>query len=133
MLLEALFPLVTSNVLLMAELVGGLHQSSLPEGQCRTAMTYQSVGGSSSPTFKTSGMQRARIQFDAYGVTRTKAATALNLLRLQLDGYEGILGNGIRIQNMDLLNPEPMDFPIEQYSRDFRCMSEYYVYFTFKS
>lgn len=131
MLLEAIYPLLAGDADLLAALVGGIHQSSLPEVACRPAMTYMVVGGSGNPTFDTPGVQRVRIQFDAYGNTRTQAANALDLLRLLLNGFQGTLGNGIRLQNVDLINPEPMDFPVEQYSRDFRSMSEYYFYFTF--
>lgn len=131
MLLEAIYPLLTGNAPLVATLTGGIFQSSLPEGACRPAMSYGTAGGSSQPTFETSGMQRARISFDAFGKTRTQAANALDVLRLLLDGYVGTLGNGIVLLNVDLINPEPMDFPIEQYPRDFRCCSEYYFYFDF--
>lgn len=94
-------------------------------------MSYQTVSGISNPTFDTSGWQKVRIQFDAFGETRTQAANALDLLRQLLNGYRGVLNSGLFIQKAQLINPEPIDFSIEEYPRDFRCMSEYYVYFTF--
>ena len=131
MLLEALYPLLTGIEPLQAVLKGGIHVGSLPEGVCRPVMSYSSAGGSSTPTFDTSGMQKARLQFDAFGVTRAQAAGVLDVLRQALNGYVGTLPGGLHIQNIDLINPEPMDFPVEEYARDFRCMSEYYVWFCF--
>lgn len=131
MLLEALYPLLTSDDALVTMLKGGIHQSSLPEGACRPVMSYLSAGGSAEPTLETSGMQKVRIQFDAFGDTRAQAAKVLELLRQFLNGYRGELPGGLFIQNADLINPEPIDFPVEEYSRDFRCMSEYYFWFTF--
>lgn len=131
MLLEAIYPLLAADTALMAVVTGGIFKSSLPEGACRPALTYGAAGGSGQPTFNTPGMQKARIEFNAFAASREQAAAALNLLRILLNGYQGVLGNGIRLQNVELINPEPMDFPIEEYPRDFRCMSEFYFYFVF--
>ncbi len=90
MLLEGLFALIVGTPEVMVTLEGGLHKILVPEGRCpgEATMTMQSVGGSiSDATFSTSGMNRARVQFDVFADKRGDAAASLDILRRLLNGY----------------------------------------------
>lgn len=131
MLLEALNPLLKGDTALMTAAGGNIFKVTPPEGGCLPALVYFGAGGSGEPTFNTPGMQKVRLQFNGLGKTRGEAAGVLDALRKLLNGYVGTLENGLRIQNALLINPEPIDLPLEEYARDFRCYSEYYFWFTF--
>lgn len=131
MLLEALYPLLTGNADLVTAASAGIYKVTPKQGGCLPALVYFGAGGSGNPTFNTPGMQRARVQFNGLGSTRGEAAAVLEALRKLLNGYVGTLDGGLRIQNALLINPEPIDLPLEEYARDFRCYSEYYFWFVF--
>lgn len=133
MLLDGLYVLLSDDERLSGMLRGGIHKTMYPEGSCLPVLTFQGAGGSRQPTFETSGMQKARIQFDVHGEYPGQAHAVLDALRLLLDGFYGQLGEGTRVALAELINPVPIDFPVEQYARDFRAMSEYYIHFTFQS
>ena len=129
MITDGIYQLLKQEV----PLTGGWHPVKLPEKAMFPAGTYHIVGGSSSPTFETSGMQRLRAQFDVFseaqGVATYREATrARDALRQILNGFQGQLPNGEFVQNAELIQS------VDQYESDprqFRCMSEYYFFFTF--
>jgi hypothetical protein len=90
----------------------------LNEGCALPALTFQLAGGRSDPTFATSGMQRARYQFDAHGKTYASCAAVMAALRTLLDGFVGTLTDGTRvlncewIQQIDHYDYEPLQFRI---------------------
>jgi hypothetical protein len=100
----------------------------LPIGSPMPALTYRIIGGASEPTFESSGMQRVRVQFDAFGDTHLNAAALRDAVRKFLNGFRGPLSDGTVVQSFDLI--QSMDYD-EQYSREFRCMVEMYAYFVF--
>lgn len=100
----------------------------LPIGSPMPALTYRIIGGSGDPTLDTSGMQRRRLQIDAFADTHLQAAQLREAVVKFLNGFQGALSDGTVLQNADLIQPQDFD---EQYSREFRCMVEFYLIFVF--
>lgn len=128
MLAAGIYALLAGEATISALVGNRITPVRLPIGSAMPALTYSFIGGSSEPTFETSGMQKVRIQFDAFGDSHNDAAAVREALRKFLNGFRGPLSDGTRIQNFDLI--QAMDFD-EQYSRNFRCMQEMYCMFTF--
>lgn len=103
---------------------------TLPEPPILPALTYQFAGGSSQPTFETSGMQKQRVQFDCWGQSYDDAASLRAALIAALNGYQGALSDGTYLQNAELL--QSMDF-FENEARQYRCMVEFYLWYDFPS
>jgi hypothetical protein len=126
-LLEACAPLTA--------LVGSdIYPVLMPEGVKLTSgkggLTYKIVGGNSSPTFSSSGMQKVRIQFDAFGVNYIDAANIREAVRVLLNGFMGTLSDGTVIVDCELI--QPIDFENND-ARQFRLASEFYFMFNFTS
>ena len=102
----------------------------LPENATLPAIRYQFVGGSSDPTFETSGMQKVRVQFDCFGADPDSADVLRTTLIKALNGYRGQLVDGTFLQNADLINALGIDF-FDNDARQDRCMSEFYLWFDF--
>jgi hypothetical protein len=100
----------------------------IPEGCTLPAVSYQVVGGSSAPTFNTSGMQKLRVQFDCHARHYKIADAVREALRSFLNGYYGLLADGTYLQNAEFL--QPIDY-FDNDSRQYRCGLEFYLYFTF--
>jgi hypothetical protein len=119
----------------LGQIIGGrLTPVLLPEDSVLPAMVYHLIGGRSAPTFSGSGAQVLRVQFDAYSSatsgTYDQAASAREALRCLLNGYSGMLSDGTELQAAELI--QSIDF-FENDARQFRCMSEFYLYFNFPS
>jgi hypothetical protein len=128
MLEAGLYSLLAGETMISDLVADRITPVRLPIGSPMPALTYRIIGGASSPTFETSGMQRVRIQFDAFGDTHVDAATLRDVVRKFLNGFRGALSDGKFVQSFDLI--QAMDFD-EQYSREYRCMLEMYCMFTF--
>lgn len=102
----------------------------LPTEPTYPAATYQMISANPDPTLDTSGFQRWRIQFDCFGRSYSDAAGLRGALITALNGYLGTLNDGTRLQNAEFHNLT--DFFYDA-SRTYRCMVEFYVYFTFNS
>jgi len=96
--------------------------------QTMPALTYKVIGGSSEPTFDTSGFQRERIELNSYADTYLQADQGREALLEFLNGYGGVLADGTVLQNVEFI--QKLDF-YEQAPRRFRCMVEFYFYFDF--
>ena len=129
MFVEGLYNLLAGDPGLNA-LVNGRISGLQLQSDCVPALTYQIVGGSSDPTFTTSGLQKVRVQFDAFAASYIAAAQVRDAVRILLNGYQGALSDGTFIQNADLI--QNIDF-FENDARQYRCASEFYFYFTFSS
>ena len=99
-------------------------------GDCRPAITFHLIGGSTDPTFESSGLQKVRVQFDVWSSSYLQGAQVRDALRRFLNGFVGELADGTYIQNADLI--QNLDF-YEDDAREFRCGSEYYFYFTYNN
>jgi hypothetical protein len=132
MIQTGLFSLITGFSSVSALIGTRLHPLSLREAETLPAMTYQLVGGSSDPTFETSGMQRLRVQFDCWGENYDDAAGLRDALIKALNGYQGLLSDGTYLQNADLISSIGADY-FEDMPRQYRCMVEFYFYFVFPS
>ena len=99
----------------------------LPQDSVLPALTYHLVAEPVDPTFTTSGMARARIQFDAWGDSYSDAASLRAALTTVLHGLKGTLSDGTIVDNTLLLGAT--DF-FEDDPRQFRCMSEFYMWTT---
>lgn len=129
-MLEAGIYLLLTTEPSIAVSVGDRVSAVLTDSKCLPAITFHVVGGSSDPTFETSGLQRLRIQFDVFGKGYLEAAKIRDDLRKFLNGYRGVTPDGTFVSNVDLI--QHIDF-FEDGARDFRCSSEYYFYFTYSS
>lgn len=101
----------------------------LPEAATLPAIRYQFAGGSSEPTFETSGMQKLRVQFDCFGLDPDSADVLRSTLIKALNGHVGALSDGTYLQNADLI--QSVDY-FENDARQYRCMVEFYLYFDFQ-
>lgn len=99
-------------------------------GQTMPALTYKFVGGSSSPTFATSGMQKMRTEFSCYASSQLQADTLREAIRKFLNGFSGELSDGTFLQNADLV--QSVDF-FDDDARQYRCAIEFYLWFDFSS
>jgi hypothetical protein len=120
----------------LGQIIGGrLTPVLLPEDSVLPAMTYKLIYGRGQQTLKTSGAQKVRVEFNAYAsaVTGTydQAAQAREALRCLLNQFSGTLSDGTILNNVELVN-SGTDF-FENDTRQFRCMSEFYLYFNFPS
>lgn len=128
MLAAGLYALLAGETTITAIVGTRIEPVELTIGQTMPALVYKFVGGSSSPTFTTSGMQRVRVEFRCFGSSHLQADTLRETLRKFLNGFRGLLGDGTRVQNVDLI--QPLD-DFEQYARQFCLGAEYYFYFVF--
>jgi hypothetical protein len=128
MLETGIYSLLAGEATISALVATRITPVRLPIGSPMPALTYRIIGGVGEPTFDTSGMQRRRLQVDSFGDTHLQAAQLRAAVVKFLNGYRGILSDGTVLQNADLLQPQDLD---EQYSREFRCMVEFYLYFVF--
>jgi hypothetical protein len=123
-----IYSLLTANAGLSALIGTRVYPIMLPEAPTLPAIRFQYVGGSSEPTFDTSGMQKLRVQFDCMGAD-PDSADAVRTAMYGLNGYSGLLSDGTLLQNFDLLGPG-IDF-FDSDARQFRCMVEFYLWFNF--
>ena len=130
MISRGIYSLLSSAPSIVAAAPGGVFPVLLPKALTATALTYQIVGGSSSATLGTSGLQKLRVQFDAWATSYDAAASLREALRELLNGYQGQLTDGTVLQNVDLI--QFVD-DLDQDSQQFRCVSEFYFFFNFTS
>jgi hypothetical protein len=130
MLAKAVKDLIASDDALAALLGCGVHPLTYPAGAKMPVVTYQLVGGSGQPTFDTSGLQRRRYQFDALSDNYPQADLIRAMLIKFLNGFRGTLSDGTFVQNVDYVNS--IDF-FDSNPRQYRCMVEFYFYYTFSS
>jgi hypothetical protein len=128
MLAAGLYALLAGEATIAAIVGDRIEPVELTIGQTMPAMTYKFVGGSSEPTLETDGFQRQRVEFRSFGETHLQADTLRETVRQFLNGFQGQLGDGTFLQNVQLVQGND---GFEQYSREFGLMSEYYFYFTF--
>lgn len=123
-----IFSLLTADAGVAALVATRVFPVEVPEDVTLPALLYRFVGGTSSPTLMTSGMQKARVQFDCYGETYDDASALRNAVVAALNGYQGTLADGTLLQNAWALGPGT-DF-FEDDPRQFRCMVEFYLMYT---
>ena len=143
MIQEGIYELLAANVGISA-LVGtqifvGDAPPDLKQYPC---ITYSLVGGSWDPTLRNSGTIRQRVEFNGHAAAASggngpakvaaqiRQAVILAVLKTlhPLDGAGSVLlADGTRVVDVKLLNPGT-DFVTED--RIFRCMCEFYVYYT---
>lgn len=128
MLSVGLYALLAGEATISALVGTRIEPIELSIAQTMPALTYKFVGGSGEPTFTTSGMQKVRVEFNSFGTTHLQADTLREAIRKFLNGFRGALSDGTVLQNADHI--QDLDF-FEQYSREFRCMSEFYLFFVF--
>lgn len=128
MLAAGLYALLAGETTITAIVGTRIEPIELSIGQTMPALVYKFVGGASSPTFETSGMQRVRVEFNCFAGSHLQADTLRETIRKFLNGFRGALSDGTKLQNADLI--QNMDL-FEQDARQFRCVSEFYLYFVF--
>jgi hypothetical protein len=128
-MLTGLVDLISSNPD-FTDTTSGLYPMLLPEGTS-LGTTWRVVGGSSDPTFTTSGPQRLRIEFDCYATSYAAADALRSVIRTILDGYQGLLSDGTFLQNCIFI--QPIDHPYDYQPRLYRLGAEYYLFFNLTS
>lgn len=128
---EGLWNLLTSTPAIAALCGTRIYPLTYPNNPTYPLMTYQIIAATPDPTLDTSGFQRWRIQFDCFDRNYRTGASALRTALIKaLNGYQGVLSDGTNLQNAEFFNLT--DF-FNDDARAYRCMVEFYLYFTFGS
>lgn len=125
-MIQGLVNLISTDTTYTTAMGGNVYPMLLPEGTS-LGTTYRVVGGSSEPTFTTSGPQKVRMEFDCYAPTYAQADAGRTLLRTLLEGFNGLLSDGTFLQ--DVLFIQPIDKPFDQDSKLYRLAAEFYFMF----
>lgn len=123
-----LFTLLTHDAAIAALVASRVYPVQLAEDAALPALSYQIVSAVGEPTMETSGLQRWRLQLDCWGDTYADASTLRQQVALLLDGYQGDLASGVRLQNAQAM--QRIDF-FDDMPRVYRCMIEFYLWFDF--
>lgn len=102
----------------------------LPEASPMPALTIQSPFGTSTPTLTTTGTQKWRIQFDAWGDTYLDACNVRDAVMLFLANRKVTLANGVTIAFI-LIGPNGI--PYAGQNELFRCSLDFYCVFNLPS
>lgn len=126
-----IFSLLTANAAVSALIASRVYPVLLPEDPTLPAICYKLIGGRSDATLSTSGMQRTRLEINCYGADYDGASALRTAVIKALEGYQGALSDGTFLQNADLVSPGT-DF-FEDEPRQYRCMVEFYLLYTFQN
>lgn len=125
-----LYNLLVNDPGLSALIADRITPVMLPEDPTLPALTYLDISLVSEPTFESSGMQRMRVQFDSHAEGYQQSIAVQDALRLCLDGYQGLLSDGTFLQNAQRISAMSA---YDDVPRQFRAVSEYYLFFTLTS
>lgn len=119
-----------SNEPSITDLVGTrIYPLLLPTNGTFPAVTYQIVGGNSTPTLDTTGSQKIRLQIDCWSDTYLSAATVRAAVTRFLTNQVATLSDGTFAS---FLLISPIDFYASG-DELFRCGVEFYAIFNFPS
>jgi hypothetical protein len=104
-----------------------------PDNSRYPCLGYLFAGGSSEPTFNTSGVQRTRLQMDCWAQTPRDAKLLAAAVIKDFNGYSGILTDSEHIPLLDVALIHPGTDIFSGESRMFRRMLEFYLLYTFTS
>lgn len=127
MIADGIFTLLSTAAPISALVGTRIYPVNLPEKPILPAIVYYTAGGTSEPTFETSGLQKLRYQFDCYGELFGDADRTRDALVAFLNGYQGTLSNGIVLQ--DAIYLQPID-GFKDAPRQFCLGVEFYFLFT---
>lgn len=135
MIEEGIYALLAADTGVSALVAGRIFAIAGPPDRAQMPyLVYSLVGGSSDQTLRTSGVNRHRLQIDAYAADPNgsdgpaKVAAQIRAAAIAaLEGWNGQLSGGINVLDTLTLNPGT-DFCTEQMI--FRCMAEFYVLYT---
>lgn len=128
MIQEGLYSLLANNGGVRSLINGRVYPVLAPDDLAQyPCISYSCVGGSVAPTLDTSGVLRQRVELNALAQDYATAANIREAIVAAINGYQGRLDDGTRILNTVLLNPGT-DFCSDQ--RVFRCMAEFYFFYT---
>lgn len=103
--------------------------SAPPDTRYYPCLAFKFVGGTSMPTFSTSGMQRARLEVHCWATTPDVAKQLADAVRQALNGYQGVLSDGTPLADAAMLHAG-LDF-LSDDSLYFSRMLEFYLLYTF--
>jgi hypothetical protein len=130
-MIEAGFITLLLNEPSISALVGAnIKPLILPTNSPIPAITYQIVGGQSTPTLTTIGLQKIRVQLDCWGESYLHAATVRSALIKFLNLRSAALSDGTYLQSAQLI--QPLDF-FDEGGELYRCGCEFYLYFNLPS
>jgi len=121
-----LYSLLSTSASLVALQAARVFPVVVPEDEPMPCTTYHVVGGSQTPIFGTSGMQRRRVQLDFRGNSYLAANNLRNATIAVLNGFNGPMPNGFLIADCWLI--QPIDY-FDNDARQFRCSAEFYFDF----
>jgi hypothetical protein len=114
----------------ISALVGqSIYAVQLPTASPMPAVVLNTVGGQSMPTLETAGLQKVRIQVDCFGTSYASADQVRWVLTQFLNLNAAQLNNGVWLQSAQLI--QPIDFPDDWQTLQFRCGAEFYLFYTF--
>jgi len=114
-----------TSALIGAKIFQGATPPDLTQYPCAS---FKLVGGSGNPTFRTSGVNRQRVEFNGHATDYPTADAIRTAITNALDGWTQKLDDGTNVITTLQANPGTDFEPGE--ARIFRCMVEFYVLYT---
>jgi len=99
----------------------------VPQNGPLPALTWSTIAHTSVPGLQNEGMQRVRVQFDAWAQTYAQAVAIRQAITASLLGYMGTLSDGTVVHNV--LRVSSVDF-FQHESLEYRAMLELYFLIT---
>jgi hypothetical protein len=128
-----IIPTVISSMLAeptISTLVGqSIYAVQLPTNSPMPAIVLHGVGGQSKPTLNGPGPQKVRLQIDCFGASYISADQVRDAVIAFLNMKAAQLSNGIWLQSAQLI--QPLDFPYDWQTLQFRVGAEFYLFFNF--
>lgn len=125
---QGLYALLAADAAVSAIVAGRVFRMKAPPDLTQLpCLVYSFVGGAAEPTLRSRGVYRQRVQMDALALDADTVAQLRTATLTALDGWTATLDDGTRVLDTQVLNPGT-DFADED--RIFRCMAEFYVWYT---
>ena len=122
MIQAGIYSLLAATPALTAIVGQNIFPVTLPDERM-PALSYSTVAHTSDPGLETDGMQRIRIQFDAWAEQYGQALSIRNAVEQAVLGYVGALSDGTYVHNC--LRISSTDF-FQHEGLLYRCMFECY-------
>jgi hypothetical protein len=123
MIESTLYNIITADPGIAALITTRAYPVILPTDPTLPAISYLIVGGSSTPTMDTSGMQKTRLEVNCWGSTYSDAVTLRTAVRNALSEYFD------PVANIYITCLQPRDL-FDYELRQFRAIYEFYVFHT---
>jgi Protein of unknown function (DUF3168) len=129
MIIPAIIALLLAEPTISALVNQSVYAGQLPTASPMPAIVLSGVGGQSKPTLTGPGLQKVRIQIDCFGASYLSADLVRDALIKFLNMKSATLGSGVWLQGAMLI--QPLDFPYDWQTLQFRLGAEFYLFFNF--